>query len=218
MSIYIIGLHRAGTHQFAQYKAQTEQALYFNEGTVDFNSLDCAIALTRGELWKWDWETKKYKVKKAFPAGDKFVAQCPGLSVKAEELSKYGKVYWLTRNHDHVITSMKNANLTLMAWDLMREFRQKWSDDPIWSLIQYEGGKDAYNNFVGYYTLLVKVKEYFYEKYLCEFAEKVVTEEQPYYNQEATVTAIHPLIEREERLVDHYTQHWNEIYESIRPH
>lgn len=219
--IYVVGLHRGGTHEFAGWMATQKGYVYVDEGKVEWNDLEAATRL-RDDFFKvYNIETNSYSWVKLPKDASGYVLQCPGLSHETQALAKLGKVYWVTRRHLHVITSMKNANIGVMAWDLMKDFKRKWPNDPVWDLMKYEdGGEDVKCNFVGYYTLLVKLKEYIWMKYLYLFAEMIHTEQQPYYAPEKTVTAISPLKPRELAMFEKYekkwaTEVWSKLYDRL---
>lgn len=218
MNIYITGLHRAGTHAFAEYKAKQEKIVYVEERTIGFNSLDNAILLKEGKVRRKSLKDGKIIEQYIPELKDGFVCQCPWLAHKVIELAKHGKVYWLTRNHDAVIASMKNGGFNDLAWNFMRDFHAEFPDDPVWKAVKYEGAQDVFCEFVGYYTLLVKMKEYFFEKYLGNYAEKIVAEEQSYFDASKTMTSKRPLKQKELDMIAKYKDHWDKVYESISIH
>lgn len=168
--IFVTGFHRAGTKAFAEYMAEQTKKLYVNESKI-----------------KWD------DYEKAITVAPNRVLHCPGLAHRCLDLARHGKVYWITRNKLDVITSMKNAGITDMAWHLMKGFRQQFPNDSIWPTLKYDGSEDVHFDFVQYLELLIKVKEYFYETKFKNVAEKIITEEQPYYNYSETLTSKKPL-------------------------
>lgn len=175
--IFITGLHRAGTHSFAEYIADAKGINYINENRI--HGMDYGRAM--------DIINKH----------DNFVLHCPGLAHKTLELAKHGKVYWVVRNKLHVITSMRNASLDNVAWMIMNLFYKEFPKDEIWPTLTYDGSEDLKCAYVQYYEKLVEVKEYFYDKYFKGVAEKVITEEQPYYNFNSCLTSKNPLREHE---------------------
>lgn len=179
--IFITGLHRAGTHAVAEQTAKSCGVVYLEERGI-----------------KWDDFNKASKLIKKHPEG--FVLHCPGLAHKTIELAKIGEVCWVTRKHDHVVTSMVNGNINNMAWHLMKGFRQEFPKDPIWGKLEYEGREDNHVGFPVYHTLLVKVKEYFYKNKFKNVCKEIQLEKQPYYNYDKCLTAIKPLKARAARL------------------
>ena len=204
MNIYVTGFHRAGTHSVAKNMARAMGIPYVEESTIKWDSLEMALDLLQQKITNQDLTTGKiYKVK--YPILEKgFVLQCPGLAHETEELSKHGQVFWVTRDRKNIITSMRNAGINEMAWHIMKGFRQKFPDDEIWETLKYDGSHDVHCGFVGYYTILCKVKEYFYTKYLHKFAKKIEIEKQPYYNMTKTMTLKKPLKEKELKMMGEY--------------
>jgi hypothetical protein len=214
--IYITGLHRAGTHEFARWMAKQTGLYYVDEGEIEWDDLEAAVKLTEKLGRRYDIGTNTYSwvpIKKEAEKG--MVIQCPGLAHETEALSKYGKTYWITRNHMDVVNSMKHQNFNQLAWHVMKGFKQKWPTDPIWGLLKYEGKEDPSCKFVGYYILLVMVKEYFFEKYLYQFAERAITEAQEYFDRFSSVSGKNPLTERELAMIGRHLTLWKEAYESL---
>lgn len=187
MKYFVTGFHRAGTHSYAD-----NLALWQNY-RVDINLKDGTVLPRRyieEAVIKWD------DFDKAIAIADKLenvVIQCPGLAHRVIDLAKHGKVYWLTRNKTDIITSMKNACIGDMAWHLMKGFRQQFPSDPIWNTLSYDGSKDAKMGYIKYYSLLIDVKEYFYQKHFKYKAKLIKIEDMPYYNYSKTLTAKMPL-------------------------
>ena len=209
--IYVTGFHRAGTHGFAEYKAEQLGVRNIEERVVDFNDMKRLKKLTGGIIYK-----KKYEpVTVPDLVGKGFVCQCPMAAAQAEQLAEWGKVYWVTRNHEQIITSMVNGGFTRQLWDIMRTFREQWPDDPVWQVLEYDGRQDVHYGFVGYATLVVKVKDYLHEKYLKDVAEKIVTEEQPYYNPVEAISLKNALRPKAREYMQWYTQYWEEIHAGL---
>lgn len=187
MKIFVSGLHRAGTHSFARYYAKKYGVPYLEEGRIKWDSLEAVIDLARGYLPKW--EENKYKPVKDSRLDKGFSLQCPGLAHKVLELSHIGKVYWCSRDHEKIVTSMVNAGIHDMAWYLMKGFRDEFSDDQIWQKIKYNGRNDPQSNFSKFYILLVKVKEYFYQTRFKDAAERVMLENLKDYDVSKTLSA-----------------------------
>jgi len=145
-----------------------------------------------------------------------FVCQCPMAAVWTEQLAEWGKVYWVTRNHEQIVTSMLSTAMPKMFWPIMKTFREQWPDDPLWGVLEYDGKEDVYYDYPGYATLIVKVKEYFFDKYLSDIAEKIVTEEQPYYDRQTMGSLKNPLHPQAKAMFDWYSQYWEHINESLR--
>lgn len=207
MKLFVVGLHRGGTHAYAKHLAQKNHIPFIEEGMIEWNDLEAAKLLVKGKVKKYDIKTNKYIILKNKQISN-FVLQCPGLSHKAIELSKIGKVYWITRNYLDTVTAMKNAGINEMAWDIMKDFKNEWPNDPIWKYLKYDGKNDHYCNFVGYYTLLIKLKEYIYYKYLKSYAQQIFTENQIYYDRKSTLTEKKPLKPRELDMVKKHLKLW----------
>jgi len=207
--IYVTGFHRAGTHAFAEYKAKELGISYIEEAKIGWNSVENAVALKKGKIKIWDNKLSNFRTYIKLSLLDGYVAQCPGLSHKAIELSKHGKVYWVTRNIKDVVTSMRNGHFNQMTWDLMKDLKSEFPDDPIWEKISYSDGRhDQVCNYVGYYTLFCNVKQYFYEKYLKPYVTKIITEEQSYYKSESTISIKRPMRPREQEQYENYVKAW----------
>lgn len=205
MFIYVTGFHRAGTHSVAKNMARAMGLPYVEESTIRWDSLEMALDLLQQKVTKTNLvsgieEIKVYPVLK-----NGFVCQCPGLAHETEELSKHGQVFWVFRDRKNIVTSMKNAGINEMAWHIMKGFRQRFPDDPIWETLEYDGREDVHCGFVGYYSILLRVKEYFYTKYLHKFAKKIEIEKQPYYNIASTMTVKKPLKEKEVKMMGVYS-------------
>lgn len=207
---YVTGLHRAGTHSYAKYLAERDNLLYIEESKIGWDDLAAAKLLAQGALRNRRPDQPPMSMLN-MKGKSGITCQCPGLAHECEELSKYGEVSWVTRKDIDVITSMKNASIEKMAWHIMKGFKDKFPDDPIWKLIDYDGASDVHNNFVGYYTLLVKFKEYLYEKYFSSFVKKVRTEVQSYYDFSGTATKSAPLRPREKETMERYLDQWRKL-------
>jgi len=207
--IYVTGFHRAGTHSFAEHKAKELGISYIEEAKVGWNSLDNAVALKKGKIKIWDNKLSKFRTYIKPSLLDGYVCQCPGLAHKAIELSKHGKVYWVTRNIKDVVTSMRNGHFNNMTWDLMKDLKSEWPEDPIWGRVSYSDGKhDQVCFYVGYYTLFYQIKQYLYEKYLQNFVTEIKTEEQNYYDSENTESNKRPMRPREQEQYEKYIKAW----------
>jgi hypothetical protein len=162
LKIFVTGMHRAGTHGTAEYYAKKYGLAYIEESKIKYDS-----------MWMVNHLIRNYT--------NDFVLQCPGLAHETETLSKLGKVIWCDRNIEHTVRSMINCSINNMAWDLMRAFMNKFPDDEIWDTLFYDGSRDFPAGFPKYYTLLIKVKRYFYETKFKFYAEKSILEElEPY--------------------------------------
>lgn len=217
--IYVTGFHRAGTRGFAEWKAERLGVRCIDARVVDFYDLERLAALREGKVFRERGTTdgKRVKTTHHFPDMTEkgFVCQAPMAAAWTEDLAKLGKVYWVTRNHKHIVNSMINQNFNNMSWEIMRTFREQWPDDPVWAVLEYDGVDDAYYGFPGYCTLVVKVKDYLYEKYLKGVVEKVVTEEQEYYDASTTSSEKNPLRPKALALFEWYSQYWEAVYEGL---
>lgn len=208
---FVTGLHRAGTHSFAEHIAKENNCKYIEESVIKWDSYEAVELIVNHKLPIWkgsellgfdlnsDWNLKplvlnqqRWRYKQLFGKNG-IVIHCPGLAHRTLDLAEHGKVYWVTRNKLDVVTSMRNAGMNQMAWHIMKGFREQFPNDEIWPTLKYNGSKDVYFNFVGYYDILVDVKEYFYKKYFKEVAELIQTEKQSYYDFSETLTARKPL-------------------------
>ena len=210
--IYVTGFHRAGTHGFAEWKAGQLGVRNIEERVVDFNDMKRLKKLTGGLIYKSKYEpvTVHDLVIKGF------VCQCPMAAAQTKQLAEWGtKVYWITRNHEQIITSMVNGGFTRQLWDIMRSFKSQWPDDPVWGVLEYDGRQDVHYGFVGYATLVVKVKDYLYEKYLTGVAEKIVTEEQPYYSPDEAISLKNALCPKAREYMQWYARYWEAIHDSL---
>lgn len=167
-AIFVTGLHRAGTHAYADYISKSN---YIEEGFVRWDDFSLAVDL----------------------GSDNKIVHCPGLAHKTIELAAKGKVYWVTRNKLDLITSMRNEKIEVMAWYLMKQFRQQFPRDPIWETLTFSSEKNRDRMFIQYYELLIDVKMYFYKKYFKDYAEIIVTDDQPYYDKKTTSAYKRPL-------------------------
>jgi len=193
LNYFITGFHRAGTHSFAEELAKVVHLPYIEEGQIEWNDWEAVEQLSNCMMKKRLNKEWVYTFHKELADG--FVLQCPMLASRVLDLAKIGKVYWCTRNHLDIITSMKNAQFNVMAWDITKTFHKQFPDDPIWNKLegQYSGKTDATYGFVQYYTLVVKVKEYFYKKYFKDSCEVVNLEDRKDYNFKSSNSFKSPL-------------------------
>lgn len=220
--IYVTGLHRAGTHSAANYVAiQNDVENCIEEMTLYINGIEETADITRNNFRvtrindkkKFDVHIKASLYKKI---KNGFVLHCPGLAYQAKRLADAGNaVIWVTRNHDDVVSSMYHAGIFDMAFDLMKWLHYEYPDDPIWSKLTYDGSEDRHYGFVGYHTLLIKVSEYFYEKYMKNIVALHVTDDQPYYDRSKTKAAKHPLHVKQQDRIKSMSDYWNGIYEGL---
>ena len=198
--IFVTGLHRAGTHTIAKEVAKETGLLYIDENIIEWDGLHHIKSLMRKEIP----ENKRVNIKDkdVFIKGLKvgFVIQCPGLAHKTLELASYGKVYWVTRAHADIVCSMINASINDMAWHIVKGFKQEFPDDPIWKKLTYDGSDDFPVGFPKYYTLLIKVKEYFYQTRFKDFCTRVKIDDQLFYDFSKSVTAKRPLKDRAKKI------------------
>lgn len=214
MNYFVTGLHRAGTHRAAKDMAVKFKQIYLEEAVIRWDSIDDVKDLIKGKIpsEKNIMFKKEKNVERSLKRG--FVLQCPGLAHKVEELAQYGKVYWCTRNHKDIVTSMVNLHIDDMAWHIVAGFREQFPDDPIWNKLTYDGSEDFPLGFPIYHTLTVKVKEYFYNTQFKDICEKIVLEGQGYYDYDKTVTKMKPLKMKAHKLF----RNAESIYESICIH
>lgn len=201
MKTFVTGLHRAGTHTIAMHYASKHGVQYFPEDRIKWDSLDAAIGIVNGYSPKWSRDGELKLIRD--PNLDQgFVLHCPGLAHKVSDLSKLGRVCWVTRNHEHVVTSMVNAGINDMAWHIMHGFMDEFPYDPIWENLVYDGRRDPPSGFAKYYTLLIKVKEYFYQTRFADIAKRIVLEDFGGYNFNRSLTAKKPIKARAKRLMN----------------
>ena len=184
MNIYVTGFHGAGTNSAAMYFAGKENLLFLREMDI---KLSFVGAITNKGI----------------------SLQCPRLDYKAVDLSRYGKVYWLTRNHDDLIKTM--ISMRFPPFNMMKNFKSEFLGDPVWELVKYDGSEDAYYDFPGYCTLFVKIKDYLMNKYLLPFVEVLRTEEMPYW----TKPTERQLTVKQQEYSDWYKSYWNEILKDL---
>ena len=96
---------------------------------------------------------------------------------------------------------MRGIKTEFWAWKMMRFLNAEWPRDVLWKKIKYDGSRDANRGFVGYYALLVKVKEYFYEKYLRNHCTRIVAEKQPYWDKTITYAYNNPLRDKDKAII-----------------
>jgi hypothetical protein len=169
LKIFVTGYHRAGTHAFAEYIAEKEGLAYIEEGNIKWDNLNLALGMPDGAC-----------------------IHCPGLAHKTRELAKFGKVYWCDRDKEHIVTSMHNGGIELMAWHLMNNFHDEFPNED-WNQWTYTKQSVVGRDFVEYYRILLQVKDYFYNKYFKNITELIQLESQPYYDFSSTVTSERPL-------------------------
>lgn len=179
--IFVTGLHRAGTHSFAEAKAAELNLPFIEELNIRFNDMSLM-----------------YKLFDKHPDG--FICHCPGLAHKCLEISriKNSKIYWVERNVYDIVTSMKNVAMRKMSWDIKDSFKSEFPDDPLWikivnKEIVYDGSTDIYDGCTQYYLFIIRLKQYFYDKYFKDIAEKIITEEQNYFDAGKSVSIKYPL-------------------------
>ena len=170
--MFVTGFHRAGTHTFAKELASKVGLPYVEEGKV-----------------KWD----DFYLAKTLIQKHKCVIQCPGLAHKTLYLAKLGKVYWCDRDKLSIVTAMRNGGIDEMAWHIMNNFYNEFPDDPIWDTLEYDGSEDQHYGFVKYKSLLVKVKEHFYQTKFKDVCEYIKLEDQDFYDFEKSMTFKKPL-------------------------
>ncbi|MCP4149801.1 MAG: hypothetical protein GY757_18800 [bacterium] len=182
MKIFITGFHRAGTHSFAEHITEQKRA--------DQKQLEW---WDKGWLWVDESEFDFYDYEKAVSYPENHVVQCPGLAHRVLDLARHGDVIWADRDPRSIATSMVNGGLQNESWRAMNDFHDTFPDDGIWERISYNGKRDVHLRFVGHFTLLKKVKDYFYNKYFNGVAERLLLEEQGFYVEKKSLTYQKPL-------------------------
>lgn len=189
--IFVTGFHRAGTHSYAEHLSQKIKLPCIEESIITWDSWNEVADLCDGYLPQ-KVNNKKVSIRnKSLDVG--FILQCPGLAHKTIELSKLGQVYWMARDPLFLIASMKNIQMGVMAWHLMKGFKESFPDDIIWSKLKYDGSEDYFNGFVDYYALLLKVKEYFYKTRFKSICFRKNLEDQKYYKESQTGAYCNPI-------------------------
>lgn len=219
--IFVTGLHRAGTHTTAKEKAKELGLLYIEESMIGLDNLERTKKLLDSDNLKYeDWKLfgklcfsddgfkilqnsileKFEEFRRQLKNG--FVLQCPFLAHKTLELAKLGKVYWATRNFDHVVTSMTNINFIVQAREIRDSFRNEFPDDEIWNKLIYQSKNDPQCFFPKFNSLVVFIKEYFYNTKFKNIAEKIILEEQLFYDFESTITKLRPIKTMAKKLLE----------------
>jgi len=184
MITYVTGFHRAGTHEYAEKEALKKSLLYVEEKTIGLNNLNAVQKLKQGKLPTGKLQIGKDKeefVDDSRLAGG-FVLQCPFLAHEVESLSADGEVIWCVRDFNDMLYSLKRMDFRYSAWEVVKGFHAKYPQDQIWTTAEYDGRDDMLCNFVGYYAVMIKIKEYFYDKYFKNLVILVKLENQPYYD------------------------------------
>jgi len=194
MKIFVTGFHRAGTHQAGEYFANKYNIPNLTEDMIRWDSLLAVKILCKGYMPKWYVkDNKKWGVVSSDQKIGDFVLQCPGLAHKTIQLAQLGSVYWGYRTPVNLVTAIRNNLPARMLWYTVKGFRLEFPDDPIWEKLDYDGSEDMYYGFVKYISLLYHIKNYFYNKYFKDYAEKLVLEDQEYYQPGETLTSKRPL-------------------------
>ena len=201
--IFVTGFHRAGSHTLAERLAKENSLPYIEETVIGFNNYVEVSQLMNGKypnhtrnLLSGQVLENNYIDMPELKEG--FVLQCPGIAHKVIELNKLGEVYWATREHIGLVTSMRNIDLNNKAWIIMNAFHDGFPDDPIWKKLSYDGSMDKHYGFVDYYSLLVKVKEYFYQTRFKGLCVSKALEQEIGFDREETMSFKKPLKTKEE--------------------
>lgn len=156
--IYVTGMHGAGTSSAAKYYAE-------KHGLMPEYELNIKVLPERALALK-----------------DR-VLQCPQLAHLSKEFSRKGVVYWMNRDHSSLVKTWIAMRTPHECFAIMKNLNKTFPDDPIWLRLHYDGSDDAYNDYAGYYTLLVKVKDYLMREHLMPYVKVVEAERMPYWTQ-----------------------------------
>jgi len=190
---FVTGHQRAGTHTFAEKLAQNLDLPCLDERIIGLDDWEGLQQLLNGKILKWGANGKKRWIDRP-ELRTGFVLQCPFLAHKTLELAEIGRVYWCARDHFDIAASKAHWNFDELLWKIMHAFHGEFPDDPVWGTLKYEGREDVHAKFAGYAYLVCKVKRYFYQtRFKSVVFQRVVLEEQPYYDPESTAAKQFPL-------------------------
>ena len=206
-NVYVTGHHRAGTHSFAEKKSSDTSLLYIEEGRIGFNDMNVVAKLQEGKLPTDNKNGGKDFIPDA-RLNNGFVLQCPYLAHEVQKLALEGTVYWCVRDFYKTLYALKLMNFGYSAWEVVKGFYKVFPDDPIWAKITYDGRDDILCNFVGYFIIMLKVKEYFYDKYFKSITTLVKLEEQTYYDSKQPVVTFK---KHETKSIDKHLNEWEKI-------
>lgn len=165
MIIFVTGFHRGGSRSLSEYMADQNGLPWVQEINISLKDI-----------------TKIPDIISQQP-GD-FVLHCPFLSAEVDELLKYGDVVFADRATEQIVRSMRDNQMTRVAWEMMNKYREVYPSDPVWEKVVYENRIDSISDgrckYVGYYTLLVNLIRYFRDKHFGTLPVYVL-EEMPYY-------------------------------------
>lgn len=191
--IFVTGHHRGGTHEFSEHLEKIEALPLIMEDLYMFDDMKILDMLLLGQTYHWGKNGKEIIYHPEYVEKG-FILQCPGLACHCADLAKIGEVYWCNRDPQGVAASIAYGGFNNMLWDIMKSFKAKFPDDPIWSELIYSDRDDPHSGFLGYAYLLTKVKEYFFDKYFKSIVRQVVKlEDQAYYDFSKTSLATRPL-------------------------
>ena len=189
MKIFVTGFHGSGTRSGGQYFAEQHGLKYVQELSIKLDILK-ALALPNGTS-----------------------LQCPQMAHHSKELSHYGTVYWMKRDHEALVKTMWGMRTGRPAFDMMKNFKLKLPDDPIWNIVKYDGSEDVYHGYVGYYALFVKVKNYLLNKHYLPYVEVLQAEDMPYWDIEKP--KVHMLSQKQIELMNWHFDYWKEIKKDL---
>lgn len=194
--IFVVGLHRAGTHTIAENIAREKGLLYLDETTIHFDGFPMIEqGLMKGYMPKWDKEKKELIGIRDKRLDDGFVLQCPMIAHKVLQLKQFGEVYWCMRkNLYNVAQSMTIGRFgQTTSWPIMKYFKNEFPDDPIWDKLTYDGSEDFWYGHLHFNYLLVLVRQYFYRTKFKDLVTEAVLEDQPNYDETKSLAVTNPI-------------------------
>ena len=186
--IYVTGMHGAGTKTAGKYFADLNGVMYLQGISIGQN-IDKALSLKSVCL------------------------QCPQMAHYCKRLSKDGKVYWITRDHEALVKTMYGMDAGSAAFEIMRNLNSVTRKDPVWKKVKYDGREDKKHGFVGYYSLFVKVKDYLLKKYFLPYVEVIQAENMPYWDE--SVCKKHALTMKQKDFMNYYFDYWEKVSEGL---
>jgi len=159
MRVFVTGQHGAGTRSAARYFAEKHGLRYVPE---------------------FSFKDTPDKFDRMVRPGDTAI-QCPQSAHLCKQLSRHGKVYWTTREHEGLIKTTIATGNPHLAFQMIRNFRMAYPDDPIWQLIEYDGSTDIHYGYPYYFTLFVKIKDYMLQKHLMPYVTVLYAEKMSYW-------------------------------------
>ena len=176
-SIFVTGLHRAGTHFCADSQARINRLAMVEEREIKHNSLALARSFALND--------------QGVPRG--IVIQCPGLAHETVVLAKWGTVFWCVRGRADLIASMRTKHMGRLSVQIIESFREKFPDDPIWATVVIPSQPWSDRQKLMLYQYVIDIATHCYQTYFKRLVRCIKLENQPGYCRETTGAFMSPL-------------------------